>query len=238
MGSIPTGSAQILVDESGRRRRVARWSGRAVSVALLLWLGLLALGALGLQPLGQFPVVGQGQPRSSPPALPGRIGAAAARGAGHREAARPTAAGVPRATPGRLDRSRGRERARRLTREGSSGPAGSSKLSPSRVGTSGAPFQGPAAAAPSSANAGTGPSAATATATTSASRPGRTGVAPGGGAGAEHGASTSSPGLTDSSPGQLKPDGAPASPPAAVDPGQSAERAPQGRDQSLTIPTP
>jgi hypothetical protein len=223
VSGITSGSAQILVDASGRRRRVLRWSGRAVSVALLVWLGLLALGALGLQPLGQLPVLGQAQPRSSPPVLPGRIEAVGARGAGHRGAAVPTA---PRATPGRLDTSRGRERVPRPTREHSSGD-GASKLSPpSRPGTSGAPSQEPATTAPSAA-------VGTDTAPSSES----TGVAPGR-TGAEHGSSTSSPGLTDSSPGQVKPGGSPASPPVPADPGQSAEHPRQGRGQSLTVPTP
>jgi hypothetical protein len=227
VSGITSGSAQILVDESGRRRRVLRWSGRAVSVALLAWLGLLALGALGLQPLGQLPVLGQAQPRSSPPVLPDRIEAAGARRSrGHRGAAVPTA---PRATPGRLDPSRGRERVPRPTREHSPGADGASKVArPSRHGTSGAPSQPPAT---------TGPSAAIGTDTTSAPSSNSTGVAPGR-TGAEHGSSTSSPGLTGSSPGQVKPDGSPASPPVPADPGQSAEHPPQGRGQSLTVPTP
>src|SRR6266496_1812536 len=127
VSSIASGSAQILVDESGRRRRVLRWSGRAVSVALLLWLGLLALGALGLQPLGQLPVLGLAQPRSSPPALPGRIEAAAARGAGHRDARAPSALG---ARPGRLDTARGRDGVPRPRGDRPSGAAGASKVSP------------------------------------------------------------------------------------------------------------
>jgi hypothetical protein len=226
VSGVTSGSAQILVDESGRRRHVLRWSGRAVSVALLLWLGLLALGALGLQPLGQLPVLGQAQPRSSPPVLPGRIEAPAPRDPGHRGAAVPTA---PRARPGRLGTSRGRERVPRRTRDHSSGAEGASKLSsPSRPGTSGALSRQPAT---------TAPSAAIVTDTTSAPSSGSTGVAPGR-TGAEHGSSTSSPGLTDSSPGLVKPDGTPASPPVPADPGQSAEHPPQGRGQSLTVPTP
>jgi hypothetical protein len=237
VSGIASGSAQILVDESGRRRLVLRWSGRAVSVALLVWLGLLALGALGLQPLGQFPVLGQAQPRSSPPALPGRIEAAGARGVSHRGAAAP---GAPRARPGRLDAWRGRERVPGPRRERPSGAAGASKVSPpSRPETSGAPSRRPATTAPSGAGTGT----------TSALPSASTGVAAGG-TGPAHGKSTSSPGLTDSSPGLVKPDGAPAVPPAPTDPsapasppvptdaGQSAEHPPHGRGQSLTVPTP
>jgi hypothetical protein len=230
VSSITSGSIQILVDESGRRRRVLRWSGRAVSVALLLWLGLLALGALGLQPLGRLPVLGQPQPRSSPPALPARIEAAAERSAerarDRRGAATQNALG---SRPGRLDTSRGRDTVPRQTRERPTGASGPPKVSsPSRPGTSGVPFERPGTTAPSVV-AGTG--------TSTAGPPGSTGVRPGRGS-AEHGLSTSSPGLTGSSPGQVKSDGAPASPPVGSDPGQSAEHPPQGRGQSMTVPTP
>jgi hypothetical protein len=225
VSNIASGSAQILVDESGRRRRVLRWSGRAVSVALLVWLGLLALGALGLQPLGGLPVLGQAQPRSLPPALPARIEAAAAKGAGQHSAAAPT---VPGAWPGRVDTSRDRERVPRSTRERSSGAGASKPLPPSRPGTSGVPLQAPTTIAPS---------VAAGTATTSTPPSGTTGVAPGG-TDAEHGASTSGLGLTDSAPGQVKPDGAPAAPPVPTNPGQSAEHPPQARDQALAIPAP
>jgi hypothetical protein len=228
VSNIASGSAQILVDESGRRRRVLRWSGRAVSVALLVWLGLLALGALGLQPLAGLPVLGQAQPRSLPPALPARIEAAAARGAGQHSAAARTVPGAPGARPGRLDTSRDRERVPRSTRDRSSGAGASKALPPSRPGTSGAPLQPPTTIAPN---------AAAGTATTSTPPSGTTGVAPGG-TGAEHGASTSSPGLTNSAPGQVKPDSAPAAPTVPTDPGQSAEHPPQARDQTLTIPAP
>jgi hypothetical protein len=230
VGGITSGSAQILVDESGRRRRVLRWSGRAVSVALLLWLGLLALGALGLQLLGPLPVLGQPQPRSSPPALPARIEPAAARNTPHSPGHRGAAASATRrgARPGRPDLSRGGERTTRPTRERRSPAAGPSKLSPpSPPGASGTPSQPPATTAPS-----TPPSAGT------TSAPSRNTSAAAGATGTEHGSSTSSPGLTDSSPGQVKPGGAPASPPVPADPGQSAEHPPQGRAQSLTIPAP
>jgi hypothetical protein len=210
---------------------VLRWSGRAVSVALLLWLGLLALGALGLQPLGRLPVVGQSQPRSSPPVLPARIDAAAARSTAHRPQSRGAAvsATLGATTPRRPDASRAGQRTSRPTRDRPPPAAGPSKLSPpARPGTSGTPFQPPATTAPS-------------TVTTPAPSSATTGVTPAvtpGPAGAEHGASTSSPGLTDSAPGQVKPDGAPASPPVPTDSGQSAEHPPQGREQSLAIPTP
>jgi hypothetical protein len=231
VGAITSGSAQILVDESGRRRRVLRWSGRAVSVALLLWLGLLALGALGLQPLGRLPVLGQSQPRPAPPVLPARIEAAAARSTAHRPESRGAAvsATLGATTSRRPDASRAGKRTSRPTRDRPAPAAGTSTPSPpARPGTSATPFQPPATTPPS-----TPPSTGTTPAPPSAS----TGVKPGP-TGAEHGNSTSSPGLTDTSPGQVKPDGAPASPPVPTDPGQSAEHPPQGRDQTPTIPKP
>jgi hypothetical protein len=62
----------ILVDESGRRRRALRFVGRAISVLLLIWLGVLALAWLGIEPLGNLGFVEPGG-RATPPALPARI---------------------------------------------------------------------------------------------------------------------------------------------------------------------
>jgi hypothetical protein len=70
----------VLVDESGRRRRMFRRVGRAVSVLLLLWLALLALGALGIEPLGNLPVLGLTPGNTAPPKLPARVQAAVAHG--------------------------------------------------------------------------------------------------------------------------------------------------------------
>ena len=46
------GFAGVLVGDTRRRARVLRRAGRAVSALLLAWLAILALGALGLEPLG------------------------------------------------------------------------------------------------------------------------------------------------------------------------------------------
>ncbi|MEP6954619.1 MAG: hypothetical protein ABI950_11225 [Solirubrobacteraceae bacterium] len=75
----PAGFAGVLVDESGRRARLLRRAGHAVSVLLLLWLGILALGALGLEPLGGgVPGLDSGAGRiTAPPELPERITRAA-----------------------------------------------------------------------------------------------------------------------------------------------------------------
>jgi hypothetical protein len=70
----------VLVDESGRRRRVLRLVGRAVSVLLLIWLGVLALAWLGIEPLGNLGVPDPGISRATPPGLPARIESAVAGG--------------------------------------------------------------------------------------------------------------------------------------------------------------
>jgi hypothetical protein len=227
---MTSGSSQILVDASGRRRRVLRRFGRVVSVAMLLWLGLLALGTLGLQPLGQLPVLGQAQPGSSAPALPPRIEGMASRSAGPSPG---RGAAAIETTRGRLVTS-GRERVPIPTRDRPSRVEGDSKLSPARQGTFGTTSHQPATLAPSGAAA---------TGATSAPLSQSTRLPPGR-SGGEHGSSTSSPGRTDSSPGHVKPDGAPASPPVATDPpvptdpGRSAEHPPQGPGPSMTVPSP
>jgi hypothetical protein len=47
--------------------------GRAVSVLLLIWLGVLALAWLGIEPLGNLGFLDPGISRATPPALPTRI---------------------------------------------------------------------------------------------------------------------------------------------------------------------
>jgi hypothetical protein len=70
----------VLVDDSGRRRRALRLVGRAVSVLLLIWLGVLALAWLGIEPLGNLGFPDPGISRARPPALPARIESAVAGG--------------------------------------------------------------------------------------------------------------------------------------------------------------
>jgi hypothetical protein len=73
---------QVLVDPTGRRRRRLAIAGRVATTALGLWLVVLILGGLGLQPLAGLPVVGHlGVRGAAPPALPERVQAAVARGA-------------------------------------------------------------------------------------------------------------------------------------------------------------
>jgi hypothetical protein len=73
---------QVLADPTGRRRRRLAIAGRVATTALGLWLVLLILGGLGLQPLAGLPLVGRlGAREAAPPALPERVQAAVARGA-------------------------------------------------------------------------------------------------------------------------------------------------------------
>jgi hypothetical protein len=78
--SMSSFAPHVLVEESGRRRRVLRLVGRAVSVLLLIWLGVLALAWLGIEPLGNLGVSDPGISRATPPALPARIESAVAGG--------------------------------------------------------------------------------------------------------------------------------------------------------------
>jgi len=67
-------SQQVLADPTGRRRRRLVIAGRVATTALGLWLLVLILGGLGLQPLAGLPVVGDLGPRAAaPPALPKRV---------------------------------------------------------------------------------------------------------------------------------------------------------------------
>jgi hypothetical protein len=73
---------QVLADPTGRRRRRMAIAGRVATTALGLWLVVLILGGLGLQPLAGLPLVGRlGAREAAPPALPERVQAAVARGA-------------------------------------------------------------------------------------------------------------------------------------------------------------
>lgn len=71
---------QVLADPTGRRRRRLAIAGRVATTALGLWLVVLILGGLGLQPLAGLPIVGDlGAREAAPPALPKRVQAAVAR---------------------------------------------------------------------------------------------------------------------------------------------------------------
>jgi hypothetical protein len=68
---------QVLADPTGRRRRRLAIAGRVATTVLGLWLVVLLLGGLGLQPLAGLPIVGDlGAGDAAPPALPERVQAA------------------------------------------------------------------------------------------------------------------------------------------------------------------
>jgi hypothetical protein len=67
----------VLSDPTGRRRRRLAIAGRVATAALGLWLVVLILGGLGLQPLDGLPIVRKlGVRAAAPPALPKRVQAA------------------------------------------------------------------------------------------------------------------------------------------------------------------
>jgi hypothetical protein len=71
---------QVLADPTGRRRHRLAIAGRVATTALGLWLVVLILGGLGLQPLAGLPIVGDlGAREAAPPALPERVQAAVAK---------------------------------------------------------------------------------------------------------------------------------------------------------------
>ena len=67
----------VLSDPTGRRRHRLVIAGRVVTTILGLWLVVLILGGLGLQPLAGLPLVDNlGAREAAPPALPERVQAA------------------------------------------------------------------------------------------------------------------------------------------------------------------
>jgi len=112
---------QVLADLTGRRRRRLAIAGRLVTGALGLWLVVLILGGLGLQPLAGLPIVGDlGAREAAPPALPERVQAAVAKHATVTPAAGAlrapvTSVPVPARRPAVTAPSRGRTRSRART---------------------------------------------------------------------------------------------------------------------------
>jgi hypothetical protein len=71
---------QVLADPTGRRRRRLAIAGRVATTVLGLWLLVLILGGLGLEPIAGLPIVGDlGAREAAPPALPKRVQTAVAR---------------------------------------------------------------------------------------------------------------------------------------------------------------
>jgi hypothetical protein len=95
---MSTIAPSVLVDNSGRRRRALRHMGRAVSVLLLIWLAVLALAWLGIEPLGNLDFVNPVVGRVGPTALPAHIESAVKAG---RVIAPPARPSTPLASGGR-----------------------------------------------------------------------------------------------------------------------------------------
>jgi hypothetical protein len=181
-GDTSSSLGTVLVDETGRRARVLRRVGRLVSVLLLLWVGVLALGALGLEPLGGgVPGLRTSPGRAAaPPKLPARVqeaaDAAPAPGPRRTGAAAPPAAArsaapvVPRRAVARA-RAR-RSSARRPTLPSAArAPSGSPASAPPTEAATPATTSGKATSAPS--RTGTTPSGNTVGGKSPATPPGQ-----------------------------------------------------------------
>jgi hypothetical protein len=170
---------QVLADPTGRRRRRVAIAGRVAATALGLWLVVLILGGLGLQPLAGLPLIGRlGVREAAPPALPERVQAAVARGATvaptTRAAQTPvTTVPVPSRRPAVTAPSRAKTRP--LARTTPTTGAKHTNTTPGRAPTSPAPATSPtttktSSTAPGQTKTGTSPSS---------TAPGQTRTAPG-----------------------------------------------------------
>jgi hypothetical protein len=145
---------QVLADPTGRRRRRLAIVGRVATTALGLWLVVLFLGGLGLQPLAGLPIVGHlGVHEAAPPALPERVRAAVARGVTVAPATRAAltpvgTAPVPSRRPAVTAPSRAKTRPPARTTPAST--PGRTKTTPGHALTSPAPAQSPTTTSPSS----------------------------------------------------------------------------------------
>jgi hypothetical protein len=145
---------QVLADPTGRRRRRLSIAGRVATTVLGLWLVVLFLGGLGLQPLAGLPVVGHlGAREAAPPALPERVRAAVARGVTVAPATRVAltpvgTAPVPSRRPAVTAPSRAKTRPPARTTPAST--PGRTKTTPGHALTSPAPAQSPTTTSPSS----------------------------------------------------------------------------------------
>jgi hypothetical protein len=138
---------QVLADPTGRRRHRLVIAGRVAMTALGLWLVVLILGGLGLQPLAGLPIVGGlGAGEAAPPALPERVQAAVAK---HTTVAPATGAAqapvttvpVPPRRPAGTAPSRAKTRPSARTTPAT--PRGRTKATPGHGPTSPAPSRPP-----------------------------------------------------------------------------------------------
>jgi hypothetical protein len=169
---------QVLADPTGGRRRRVAVAGRVATTVLGLWLVVLFLGGLGLQPLAGLPLIGRlGVRGAAPPQLPKRVQIAVARGATVAPTTRATQ--TPVTTVSVPSRRRPVTAPSRLkTRRAARTPAripGHTKTTSGRAVTSPAPAPSATTTSPSSTAPGQ-----TKTATNpSSTAPGQTRTAPG-----------------------------------------------------------
>jgi hypothetical protein len=194
---------QVLADPTGRRRRRLVIAGRFATTALGLWLVVLVLGGLVLEPLAGLPIVGDlGAREAAPPALPKRIQGAIAEhttvapAAVARNPVRSVPA--PPRRPATTTPSRGKTRSPRTKPATPAGPITGRGLPSSSLAPS-SPTTSPSAAAPGQTRIPPGQ------ATTKPAAPGQTRIPPGqtttepgppaGTPGTTHGASGNTRGL-------------------------------------------
>jgi hypothetical protein len=177
---------QVLADPTGRRRRRLAIAGRVATTVLGLWLVVLILGGLGLQPLAGLSVIGRlGGGEAAPPALPARVqaavamhktvGPAAGAGQGRLKRAPSTSRRSPLSPTSRAKR-------RRAARTTSPAPAGRIKPTPGRSrptlgGKLGSPAPAPSLTATSPSS--TAPGQARTETSPSSTAPGQTRTPPG-----------------------------------------------------------
>ena len=194
---------QVLADPTGRRRRRVAMAGRVATTVLGLWLVVLVLGGLGLQPLAGLPIVGRlGVRAAAPPALPERVQAAVIRGgavAPARPAALTPAGTVPvlsrRPTVTTLSGAKPRQPAQTTPTR----VPGGTKTAPGRALTSPALAPSPTTTSPSS----TAPGQTQTQRGQTQTQPGQTQTQPGQTQTGTNPSSTA-PGQTQTAPGQTR----------------------------------
>lgn len=127
---------QVLSDPTGHRRRRLAIAGRVATTALGLWLVVLILGGLGLQPLAGLPIVGDlGTGVAAPPTLPTRVRTAVAK---HTTVAPATAPGSSETTTGSEPTSTAPKTSRPKTNPSTTAP-GQTRTPPGQTKTGSGP---------------------------------------------------------------------------------------------------